>query len=48
MHTFQITESVLDSYKNDKLSEERINTLLTQVNEQLDEISQNKEIYDSF
>jgi len=48
MHTFQITESVLDSYKNDKLSEERINTLLTQVNEQLDEISQNKELYDSF
>ena len=48
MHTFQIAESVLDSYKNDKLSEERINFLITQANEQLDEISQNKEIYDRF
>lgn len=48
MHTFQIAESVLDSYKNDKLSEERINFLITQANEQLDEISQNKEIYNHF
>ena len=48
MHTFQIAESVLDGYKNDKLSEERINFLITQANEQLDEISQNKEIYNSF
>jgi hypothetical protein len=48
MHTFQIAESVLDGYKNDKLSEERINFLITQANEQLDEISQNKEIYSSF
>ena len=48
MHTFQIAESVLDGYKNDKLSEERIDFLKTQANEQLDEISQNKDIYDSF
>lgn len=48
MDTFQIAESVLDSYKNDKLSEVRINFLITQANEQLDEISQNKEIYNSF
>jgi hypothetical protein len=48
MHTFQIAESVLDGYKNDKLSEERINFLITQANEQLDEISQNEEIYNSF
>jgi hypothetical protein len=48
MHTFQIAESVLDGYKNEKLSEERINFLITQANEQLDEISQNKEIYNSF
>ena len=48
MHTFQIAESVLDGYKNEKLSEDRINFLMTQANEQLDEISQNKEIYDSF
>ena len=48
MHTFQIAESVLDGYKNEKLSEDRINFLITQANEQLDEISQNKEIYSSF
>ena len=40
MHTFQIAESVLDEYKNNKLSEERINFLITQANEQLEEISQ--------
>jgi hypothetical protein len=48
MNTFQITESVLESYKNDKLSEARINFLITQANEQLDEISKNKEIHHSF
>ena len=48
MHTIQIAETVLDGYKNEKLTEERINALTTQANEQLDEISQNKEIYDSF
>ncbi|WP_309499167.1 hypothetical protein [Sulfurovum sp.] len=48
MDTFQIAESVLDGYKNDKLSEARINFLITQADEQLDEISQNKEIYNSF
>lgn len=48
MHTFQIAETVLDNYKNDKLTEERIDFLKTQANEQLDEISQNKDIYDSF
>ena len=36
MHTLQIAESVLDGYKNEKLSEERINFLITQANEQLD------------
>ena len=48
MHTFQIAETVLDGHRNDKLSEERINFLISQANEQLDEISQNKEIYNSF
>lgn len=48
MHTFQISKSILDNYKNDKLSEEKINFLITQANEQIDEISQNKEIYSSF
>ena len=48
MNTFQIAESVLDGYTNDKLGEVRINFLITQANEQLNEISQNKEIYNSF
>lgn len=48
MHTYQIAESVLNDYKNEKLSEERINFLISQANEQLEEISQNKEIYERF
>ena len=48
MDTFQIAEPVLDNYRNDKLSDERIDFLINQANEQLDEISQNKELYDSF
>ncbi|GIT99697.1 hypothetical protein TSL6_02040 [Sulfurovum sp. TSL6] len=48
MHTLQIAESVLDGYRNNKLTEERINFLIAQANEQLDEISQNEEIYHSF
>ena len=48
MNTPQIAASALDGYKNEKLSEERINFLITQANEQLDEISGNKELYDEF
>ena len=48
MNTPQIAESALDGYKNEKLSDERINFLITQANEQLDEISGNKELYDEF
>lgn len=48
MDTFQISETVLDNYKNDELSEERISSLKEQANEQLNEISQNKEIYNAF
>ncbi|PHS31968.1 MAG: hypothetical protein COA92_07260 [Sulfurovum sp.] len=48
MNTFQIAGSALDGYKNEKLSDERINALVTQANEQIDEIAQNKELYDSF
>lgn len=48
MHTYQIAESLLDAYKNEKLSGERIDFLITQAHEQLDEISQNTELYDSF
>ena len=48
MHTFQITESVLDGYKNDRLSDVRINFLITQAKDQLEEIAQNQELYDRF
>lgn len=48
MHTFQIAEAVLDGYKNLKLTDERVDFLMTQANEQLDEIAQKKELYNSF
>lgn len=46
MHTYQIKDIKLENYKNEKLSDERVNFLIAQANEQLDEIAQNKEIYD--
>jgi len=48
MNTFAITESVLTGYITERLSETRIDFLVKQANEQLDEISKNKEIYNSF
>lgn len=48
MHTLQIAEKVLDGYEKEKLTTERIDFLKTQANEQLNEMAQNKEIYDSF
>lgn len=48
MDTFQISESVLDNYRNEKLTDERIDFLISQTNEQLEEISQNEEIYKRF
>ena len=48
MHTFQIAESLLENFRNDKLSDVRINFLITQANEQLSEMAQNKELYDGF
>ena len=48
MHTMQIAEAVLDGHRNEKLTEERIDFLITQANEQLDEIAQNKETYERF
>ena len=48
MHTFQISVKALDAYRNEKLTEERINFLINQANKQLDEISQNKELYNRF
>lgn len=46
MNTLQVTDAVLDGYKNEKLTQERIDFLKTQVNEQLDELAGNKEAYD--
>ncbi len=48
MNTFQIAESALVGYKNENLSDERINALVEQANEQIDEIAQDKEIYNRF
>lgn len=48
MHTFQISESLLESFRSDKLSDERVNFLIAQANEQLAEMAQNKELYDGF
>ena len=48
MNTFQIAESALAGYKAEKLSDERINALVEQANEQIAEIAQKKEIYDGF
>ncbi|MDQ7083860.1 MAG: hypothetical protein Q9M36_02560 [Sulfurovum sp.] len=48
MNTFQITASALEGYKNAKISDERINFLIAQANEQLDEISQNQEMYSTW
>ena len=48
MHTMQIAETVLDGYVNEKLAEKRLGFLKIQANEQLDELSQNKELYERF
>lgn len=48
MHTFQIAQKVLEDYRAAKLPDERIDFLINQANEQLDEISQNEEIYNKF
>lgn len=47
MDTYQIAKKVLENYKTDKLSEERINFLQSQAAEQLEEIAQNGDLYDS-
>lgn len=48
MNTFQIAESALLGYKDAHLSDERITALVEQANTQIDEISQDKELYNSF
>ena len=48
MLTDQISARVLEEYKNEKLPQERIDFLISQANEQLEEIAQNEELYESF
>ena len=48
MNTYQISASLLNSYAKEKLTKERITFLITQVNKQLEEISQNQALYESF
>lgn len=45
MNTYQITESVLEEYKNLMIKEERVAFLKSQADEQIAEIAQNEEIY---
>ncbi len=48
MHTYQIANSILENYKNEKLSDDRVEFLKRQAKEQLDEIAQNKKLYKRF
>lgn len=48
MHTFQIAKTVIEGYKNEKLTQERIDFLIAQANEQLEEIAKNEELYKNF
>jgi len=48
MNTFQVTEPVLIGYKSEKLTDERMDFLKAQADEQLAEMAQNKEVYDGF
>jgi len=48
MHTSQIAIPVLEGYKNEKLSGERVDFLIKQADEQLLELSQKPEIYSDF
>lgn len=48
MYTFQIANHILDGYKESKLTQDRLDELTTQADEQLNEIAQNEELYNSF
>lgn len=48
MHTYQVAESVLDDYRQNKLTEARIAFLKAQAEAELEEIAQNRALYDSF
>lgn len=48
MHTLQIADGVLAGYRNEKLTQERLDFLLSQAEEQLDEMATNSEVYSGF
>lgn len=48
MHTYQIANSILENYKREKLTDERVQFLKAQAQEQLDEIAQNEALYKRF
>lgn len=48
MNTYQVATKVLEGYKKEKLSDERIEFLINQANEQLAEIAENEEVYQKF
>ena len=48
MHTYQIAESILKGYKSEKFTQERLDFLLSQAKEQLEEIAQNEVLYNHF
>jgi len=48
MHTYQIAESILQNYKNEKLSDERVAFLQKQADEQLKEIATDVPLYERF
>jgi hypothetical protein len=48
MNTFEITKSALEGYKNEKLGDFRIDALIIQASKQIDEISQDKALYNTF
>lgn len=46
LHTYQIAETVLNDYVTAKLTQERLNMLITQANEQLEEFAQEIELFE--
>ncbi|MBN2815585.1 MAG: hypothetical protein JXQ67_02815 [Campylobacterales bacterium] len=48
MHTYQIASSVLDGYRNEKLTQERLDFLFAQVDEQLEELATKPDYYATF
>jgi hypothetical protein len=48
MHTDQIAPNVLNDYRINKLTDERINFVVSQANEQIQEIAQNEDLYNKF